>query len=76
LVIIQKLSVKALQQKPHESQALLCKAILMVHRFGLFNHDPTEVAIQKMIDASQRMLGVQSQVGGEPREEGWGINPL
>jgi hypothetical protein len=36
-------------------------------------HDPTEVAIQKMIDASQRMLRVNSQVG-EARE-GWGINP-
>jgi hypothetical protein len=37
-------------------------------------HDSTEVAIQKMIDASQRMLDVQSQVQGEVRE-GWGINP-
>ena len=38
-------------------------------------HDSTEVAIQKMIDASQRMIDVQSKVTGEPREEGWGINP-
>jgi hypothetical protein len=39
-------------------------------------HDPTaEVAIQKMIDASQRMLDVQSEVTGEPKE-GWGINPI
>ncbi len=38
-------------------------------------HDSTEVAIQKMIDASQRMLDVQSQVQGEAKEEGWGINP-
>ena len=38
-------------------------------------HDSTEVAIQKMIDASQRMIDVQSQVQGEAREEGWGINP-
>jgi hypothetical protein len=38
-------------------------------------HDPTEVAIQKMIEASQRMLDVQSQVEGEGKEEGWGINP-
>jgi hypothetical protein len=37
-------------------------------------HDLPEVAIQKMIDASQRMLDVQSQVTGEARE-GWGINP-
>jgi hypothetical protein len=37
-------------------------------------HDPTEVAIQKMIDASQRILDVQSQVTGEAKE-GWGINP-
>jgi hypothetical protein len=39
-------------------------------------HDSTEVAIQKMIDASQRMLDVNSQVEGEAREEGWGINPV
>jgi len=39
-------------------------------------HDPTEVAIQKMIEASQRMIDVQSQVGGEARKEGWGINPV
>jgi hypothetical protein len=37
-------------------------------------HDPTELAIQKMIDASQRMIDVQSQVQGEAKE-GWGINP-
>jgi hypothetical protein len=37
-------------------------------------HDPTEVAIQKMIDTSQRILDVQSQVGAEAKE-GWGINP-
>jgi hypothetical protein len=38
-------------------------------------HDSTaEVAIQKMIDASQRMIDVQSQVQGEAKE-GWGINP-
>ncbi len=36
-------------------------------------HDPTEVAIQKMIEASQRMLDVNSQVG--EAKEGWGINP-
>jgi hypothetical protein len=39
-------------------------------------HDSREVAIQKMIDASQRMLDMQSQIGGEAREEGWGINPV
>ena len=38
-------------------------------------HDSTEVAIQKMIDASQRMIDVQSQVTGEARE-GWGLNPI
>jgi hypothetical protein len=37
-------------------------------------HDSTEVAIQKMIDASQRMISLHSQVPGEARE-GWGINP-
>src|SRR5215216_2606772 len=39
-------------------------------------HDSTEVAIQKMIDASQRMIDVQRQVQGEARKEGWGINPV
>jgi hypothetical protein len=38
-------------------------------------HDSTEVAIQKMIEASQRMITIQSQVPGEARE-GWGINPV
>ena len=33
-----------------------------------------KAAISKMIDASQRMIDVQSQVTGEPRE-GWGTNP-
>ena len=28
-----------------------------------------------MIEASQRMLKVNSQGAGEAREEGWGINP-
>jgi hypothetical protein len=32
-------------------------------------HDTTEVAIQKMIEASQRMIAVNSQVGGEARED-------
>jgi hypothetical protein len=38
-------------------------------------HDPTEVAIQKMIDFSQRMIDVQSKVTGEPKD-GWGLNPV
>ena len=29
-----------------------------------------------MIAASQRMIDVQSQVGGEAGEEGWRINPV
>jgi methyl coenzyme M reductase beta subunit len=37
-------------------------------------HDPTEVAIQKMIEATQRMITVNGQGVGEAREE-WGINP-
>jgi hypothetical protein len=37
-------------------------------------HDPTEVAIQKMIDASQRMLEVNGQ-GGEGAAGG-GMNPV
>jgi hypothetical protein len=37
-------------------------------------HDSTEVAIQKMIEASQRMIRVNSRVQGEA-SEGWGINP-
>jgi len=35
----------------------------------------TEVAIQKMIDFSQRMIDVQSKVTGEAKD-GWGINPI
>jgi hypothetical protein len=38
-------------------------------------HDSTEVAIQKMIEASQRMIVVNGQLGGEA-SEGWGINPV
>jgi hypothetical protein len=38
-------------------------------------HDPTEVAIQKMIDATQRMIEVHSEVQGEAKE-GFGINPV
>ena len=37
-------------------------------------HDSTEIAIQKMIDASQRMITMHTQVPGEA-SEGWGINP-
>jgi hypothetical protein len=29
-----------------------------------------------MIEASQRILEVNSQRAGEAREEGWGINPI
>jgi hypothetical protein len=36
-------------------------------------YDSTELAIQKMIEASQRMIDVNSQVG--EAKEGWGINP-
>jgi hypothetical protein len=39
-------------------------------------HDSTEVAIQKMIEASQRILEANSQGAGEAREEGWEINPV
>jgi hypothetical protein len=38
-------------------------------------HDSTQVAIQKMIDASQRIIATHSQVQGEAKE-GWGINPI
>ncbi len=38
-------------------------------------HDSTEVAIQKMIDASQRMIDVQSKVTGEMKD-GWGLHEL
>jgi hypothetical protein len=38
-------------------------------------HDSTEVAIQKMIEASQRMISLHSQVPVEAAGEGWGINP-
>jgi hypothetical protein len=36
-------------------------------------HDSTEVAIQKMIEASQRMITTHTHVPGEA-SEGWGIN--
>ena len=40
-------------------------------------HDPTEeVAIQKMIEATQIMVDVQSGVQGEAAKEGGGINPI
>jgi hypothetical protein len=35
-------------------------------------YDSTEVAIQKMIDASQRMIDAQSKVTGEAKD-GWGL---
>jgi hypothetical protein len=38
-------------------------------------HDSTEAAIQKMIDFSQRMIDVQSNVTGEPKD-GWGLNSI
>jgi hypothetical protein len=38
-------------------------------------HDSTEVAIQKMIDFSQRMTDVQSKVTGEAKD-GWGLSPV
>jgi hypothetical protein len=37
-------------------------------------HDSTEVAIQKMIEASQRMITTHTHVPGQAKE-GWGINP-
>ncbi len=36
-------------------------------------HDPAEIAIQKMIDFSQRMIDVQSKVAGEAKD-GWILN--
>jgi hypothetical protein len=50
--------------------------LIMMVSIGLVYsiHDPTEVAIQKMIEASQRMMAVNSQVEGQARK-GWGINP-
>jgi hypothetical protein len=38
-------------------------------------HDSTEVAIQKMVDASQRLIATHSQVQ-RGAKEGWGINPV
>jgi hypothetical protein len=64
---------------------LTASLFITIGRFGHYGlsialvysiHDPTEVAIQKMIDASQRMIAMNSQVQGEAREEGWGINPV
>jgi hypothetical protein len=58
---------------------LLSADFLIIVSIGLVYsiHDPTEVAIQKMIEASQRMIGVitvNSQVEGQATK-GWGINP-
>ena len=39
------------------------------------HYSTAEVAIQKMIEATQRMVDVQSQVQGEAKE-GFGINPI
>jgi hypothetical protein len=36
-----------------------------------------ELAIKKiLLTASQRMIAVNGQAGGEAKEEGWGINPV
>jgi hypothetical protein len=50
--------------------------LIMMVSIGLIYsiHGSTEVAIQKMIEASQRMIAVNSQVEGQARK-GWGINP-
>jgi hypothetical protein len=58
---------------------LLSADFLIIVSIGLVYsiHDPTEVAIQKMIEASQRMIAVitvNSQVEGQATK-GWGINP-
>jgi hypothetical protein len=47
----------------------------MIRQLVYSIYDSTEVAIQKMIEASQGMIDVNSQVGGEAREGG-GINPV
>jgi hypothetical protein len=31
---------------------------------------------ENFTDASKRMIAVNGQVGGEAKEEGWGINPV
>ena len=38
-------------------------------------YDSTELAIQKMIEASQRMIDVNSRVGEAAGEGWWGLNP-
>jgi hypothetical protein len=58
---------------------LLSADFLIIVSIGLVYsiHDPTEVAIQKMIEASQKMIAVitvNSQVEGQATK-GWGINP-
>jgi hypothetical protein len=47
----------------------------MIRQLVYSIYDSTEVAIQKMIEASQGMIDVNSQVGGEAREGGR-INPV
>jgi hypothetical protein len=80
LLAVVLLQLALLLYCPSPSSASLFIIILTVRHnwvpIGLVYsiHDSTEVAIQKMIEASQRMIAVNSQVAGEARE-GWGINP-
>src|SRR5215218_1782354 len=48
----------------------------MIRQLVYSIYDSTEVAIQKMIEASQRMIDVNSQVEGEAREEEWELKTL
>ena len=43
--------------------------------YSIQDDSTKEVAIQKMIEASQRMIDVQSQVQREAKD-GWGLNPI
>jgi hypothetical protein len=51
--------------------------LIMMVSIGLvysIHNSTAEVAIQKMNEASQRMMAVNSQVEGQARKE-WGVNP-
>jgi hypothetical protein len=44
-------------------------AIIKIGSYGTIHKE-------NFTNASQRMIAVNSQVGGEAKEEGWGINPV
>jgi hypothetical protein len=65
---------------PHGAGLFIISQIVHYHGVSIdlvFSiYDSTELAIQKMIEASQRMIDVNSRVGEAAAGEGrWGLNP-